>query len=175
MSQSETLPPILPDVLVRGLSIVFCGTAAGPISAARGHYYAHPQNKFWKTLYETGLTPTLLAPADYKKLPKWCIGLTDIAKNVSGVDKDLPPQSLGRTACESLRRRIEEFKPLILAFTSCEAGKQFLGRKVRPGQQDEKIGPTVIWVLPSTSPAGCRTWDQAYWHQLARQVKLFSR
>jgi TDG/mug DNA glycosylase family protein len=39
-------PPILPDVLMPGLKLVFCGTAAGTVSARRGQYYAHPQNRF---------------------------------------------------------------------------------------------------------------------------------
>ena len=40
--------------------IVFCGTAAGTVSAARGAYYAHPQNRFWSALHAIGLTPRLL-------------------------------------------------------------------------------------------------------------------
>ena len=43
--------PVLPDLLGPGLRIVFCGTAAGTVSAARGAYYAHPQNRFWSALY----------------------------------------------------------------------------------------------------------------------------
>jgi TDG/mug DNA glycosylase family protein len=43
--------PVLPDLLRPGLRIVFCGTAAGTVSAARGVYYAHPQNRFWSALY----------------------------------------------------------------------------------------------------------------------------
>ncbi|NIR58662.1 MAG: mismatch-specific DNA-glycosylase, partial [Gammaproteobacteria bacterium] len=33
---------VLPDVLAENLDIVFCGSAAGRVSAARGAYYAHP-------------------------------------------------------------------------------------------------------------------------------------
>ena len=53
---------ILHDVLEDNLHIVFCGTAASTISAQRGAYYAHPQNKFWRILHETRLTPELLQP-----------------------------------------------------------------------------------------------------------------
>ena len=31
---------VLPDLIKPGLRIVFCGTAAGHVSAARGAYYA---------------------------------------------------------------------------------------------------------------------------------------
>ena len=48
---------VLPDLIKPGLRIVFCGTAAGNVSAARGAYYAHPQNRFWSALHAFGLTP----------------------------------------------------------------------------------------------------------------------
>lgn len=172
---SRTAPqPVLPDVLEKGLSIVFCGTAAGPMSAAKGHYYAHPQNKFWRTLHEVGLTPRKFDPSEYKKLLHLRVGLTDIAKHVSGLDKDLPSHSLGRAACEALRRRIEKFQPSILAFTSHKAGERFLRRKVMPGKQPETVGATRIWVLPSPSPAGHWKWDQAWWRKLADEIKSLS-
>jgi TDG/mug DNA glycosylase family protein len=165
------LSPLLPDLLGQKLRIVFCGTAAGPMSAAKGHYYAHPQNKFWKTLHEVGLTPYRLDPSEFRKLLEWRIGLTDIAKNVSGLDKDLPRESLGALACDSLRERIEEFQPGILAFTSQEAGKRFLRRKIALGEQKETVGTTRVWILPSSSPAGHWNWDLQWWKALAVQVK----
>ena len=68
---------MLEDVLVHGLSLVICGMAAGPVSAARGEYYAGRGNKFWRTLFEVGLTPRQLAPAEFRLLPTWGIGLTE--------------------------------------------------------------------------------------------------
>src|ERR1700712_5068562 len=116
--------PILPDLLVPDLEVVFCGTAAGSVSAARGQYYAHPQNKFWRTLHAVGLTPRLFAPGEFAGLPAFGIGLTDIAKHVSGMDSELPPQSLGREAVAALRARIAANAPRILAFTSLTGGKR---------------------------------------------------
>ena len=71
---------VIPDVLAPNLKIVFCGSAVGPKSAELGLPYAGPGNKFWPTLYTAGLTPTALAPADYKTLPKLGLGLTDLNK-----------------------------------------------------------------------------------------------
>ncbi|HTM29231.1 MAG TPA: mismatch-specific DNA-glycosylase, partial [Rhodanobacter sp.] len=81
---------ILPDVLQPGLALVFCGTAAGKRSAADHAYYAHPGNLFWRALFEAGLTPRLLAPAEFPQLPGYGIGLTDLAKRHSGNDNELP-------------------------------------------------------------------------------------
>lgn len=46
--------PVLDDVLAPNLRVVFCGTAVGVRSAARGHYYAGPGNDFWRLLHGSG-------------------------------------------------------------------------------------------------------------------------
>ena len=77
---------ILPDLLAPGLDIVFCGTAVGAESARRRAYYAGPGNAFWPTLAQVGLTPRRLKPEEYPLLLTFGIGLTDLAKHVSGND-----------------------------------------------------------------------------------------
>jgi TDG/mug DNA glycosylase family protein len=164
-------PPVLPDVLEPGLALVFCGTAAGTVSARRGQYYAHPQNKFWRTLHAVGLTPRLFAPGEYGQLPRLGIGLTDIAKHASGMDSELPPQSLGRDAVAALRGRIEAHSPAILAFTSLTGGKRFLGPATTFGAQAQRLGATRLWVLPSPSPAAHWNWNESVWRALADEVR----
>jgi len=164
--------PILPDLLQPDLRLVFCGTAAGSVSAARGHYYAHPQNRFWRTLHAVGLTPRRLAPAEYPLLLDYRIGLTDLAKFVSGMDRELPSGSLGRAACEQLAARIGAVQPKILAFTSLAAGRRYLRRNAGFGEQPETIGATRLWLLPSPSPAANWNWDEAVWSALAARVEL---
>jgi TDG/mug DNA glycosylase family protein len=163
--------PVLPDVLEPGLDVVFCGTAAGTVSAKRGQYYAHPQNKFWRTLHALGLTPRLFAPGEYAALAHLGIGLTDIAKHVFGMDGELPPQSLGRAAADALRARIESHRPRILAFTSLTGGKRVLGPATAFGEQARTIGATRLWVLPSPSPAAHWNWNESVWRALAQEVK----
>ena len=160
---------VLPDVLAPGLKIVFCGTAAGTVSAARGAYYAHPQNRFWPALHAAGLTPRLLKPEEFAELPQWGLGLTDIAKHVSGMDRELLPGVLGREACAALKAKIEAAKPRWLAFTSLNAGRRYLGRAADFGEQAERIGRTRVWLLPSPSPTAGWNWDRHkhWWQALA--------
>ena len=162
---------VLPERLKPGLKLVFCGTAAGRQSALQKAYYAHSQNKFWRTLHEVGLTPHLFAPKDYPALWDLGIGLTDIAKFAYGMDHQLPRGSLGRAAAEALRARILNIAPRVLAFTSLTAGRAVLGKNAVPGKQREKIGETLVWVLPSPSPLADNHWDVAPWRALARAVK----
>ena len=159
--------PVLPDVLDHGLRIVFCGSAAGRVSARRGAYYAGPGNRFWPTLAATGLTPYRLSPEAFPSLPEHGLGLTDIAKEVSGADGELPP---GSDDPEALRAKILRFAPEVLAFVGKRPAQAFLDRAADYGLQPETLGPTRLFVLPSPSGAARRYWDESWWHTLARLV-----
>ena len=116
-------PHVLPDVLQPGLTLVFCGTAAGKRSAAEGAYYAHPGNLFWRALHSAQLTPRLFAPAEFPQLPHYGIGLTDLAKRHSGNDSELPRDAFDVAA---LLAKIERYRPRLLAFTSKNAARAVL-------------------------------------------------
>ncbi len=146
---------------------MFCGSAAGRVSALRGAYYAGPGNRFWSTLAATGLTPTLLTPEAFPSLTDYGLGLTDIAKDASGADHQLPPGSDDPAA---LRAKILRFAPQVLAFVGKRAAKAYLGRATEYGLQSERLGPTRIFVLPSPSGAARGYWDVSWWHALARLV-----
>jgi TDG/mug DNA glycosylase family protein len=167
---------VLTDLLKPGLRIVFCGTAAGNVSAARGAYYAHPQNRFWSALHAFGLTPRTLKPEDYPELSQWGLGLTDIAKHVSGLDRELPAGALGREACSALEAKIIAAEPQWLAFTSLNAGRRYLGRVAGFGEQPERIGRTRLWLLPSPSPTAGWNWERNahWWRMLADETRVGS-
>jgi TDG/mug DNA glycosylase family protein len=162
---------VLPDRLKPGLKLVFCGTAAGRVSAERQAYYAHAQNKFWKTLFDVGLTPHLVAPAEYEILWEHGIGLTDIAKFTYGMDHQLPKDALGADAVAALKARIRKARPAILAFTSLNGGRKVMGAKAVAGEQPERLGDTRIFILPSPSPLAANHWDIQPWRELASAVK----
>ena len=161
---------VLPDRLRPGLKLVFCGTAAGRQSALQQAYYAHGQNKFWRTLHQVKLTPRQFAPQEYPLLWELGIGLTDIAKFHYGMDHQLPKQSLGAEAVAALRKRVEKAAPRHLAFTSLNAGRSVLGKTAVAGEQKERWGVTRLWVLPSPSPLADNHWDIAPWAALGRAV-----
>ena len=162
---------VLPDRLKPGLKLVFCGTAAGRQSALQQAYYAHGQNKFWKTLHEVGLTPHRFAAQDYEKLWERGIGLTDIAKYAFGMDHQLPEGALGPEAVAALQARIRKVKPAILAFTSLNGGRKVMGKNAVAGEQPEQLGETRVFILPSPSPLADNHWDIKPWHALARAFK----
>lgn len=162
---------ILPDVLVPGLRVVFCGTAPGTRSARDGAYYAHPGNYFWRTLFQIGLTPRVLAPREFHDVPGFGIGLTDVAKHHFGPDAELPSVAFDAAA---LRRKLARYRPGIVAFTSKNAARAGLAagsRQLAYGEQNARIADTRVFVLPSPSGQARGFWDIKPWHTLANEVR----
>ena len=159
---------ILPDVLAPGLKVVFCGTAAGTASARARAYYAGPGNRFWDMLFETGLTPKRLEPAQFQDVIGYGIGLTDVVKTASGSDASLPAEAFDPVR---LQERILELKPRILAFNGKRSAQSCLdASKVEYGPQAAQLGSTALFVLPSTSGAARGFWQPRYWYELAERV-----
>lgn len=161
---------VLPDVLARGLILVFCGTAASEVSARAGAYYANPSNAFWSTLHHAGMTPRLLNPMDFRQLLDMKIGLTDLVKDASGSDHSLRWREIQR---ERLSGKICRFQPHIVAFTSKTAWRRWKGLSDRDvasyGWQDDRLGETAFYVLPSPSGAARGYWNLAPWRALGEE------
>jgi TDG/mug DNA glycosylase family protein len=158
-------------MLAPGLAVVFCGTAPGTRSARDGAYYAHPGNHFWRALCEVGLTPRRLAPAEFRTLPDYGIGLTDVAKHEFGSDAELPRDAFDAVA---LRRKIARYRPAIVAFTSknaARAGLDIASAKFTCGEHNEHLAHSRVFVLPSPSGQARGFWDIEPWRELAVAVR----
>lgn len=159
---------MLPDILKPNLNVVFCGTAAGSESARRKAYYAGPGNKFWRILFRCKLTPLQLEPEDYEKVVKYCIGLTDLVKKISGADSKLSKFNFDKAGLEA---KILKYTPKVLCFYGKKAAQEFLGtNQVNYGLQNKKIGQTIIYVAPSTSGAASGYWNEKYYFDLVNII-----
>ena len=156
---------MLQDLLTHDLKLVVCGTAVGSDSAQLKQYYAKPTNKFWKTLFQVRLTPIQLKPSEYRNLLEYGIGLTDLVKNKSGIDRDLTPGDFGSHV---LLEKIKTYQPKYLCFNGKRSAVEFLLRKVDYGLQPETIKATRIFIAPSTSGAANRWWDIGIWRELTK-------
>ncbi|WP_372839090.1 mismatch-specific DNA-glycosylase [Phaeovulum sp.] len=168
---------MLPDLTAPGLDLLFCGTAPGLTSAARGHYYARPGNRFWPMLAETGMTPRLFRPDEDHRLPALGLGLTDLArKGVAGQDRDIPHDAYAPARLAELVARIQ---PRGIAFTSLTAARLALGARLAAGLHTGTgaMAGLAVWVLPS--PSGLarshfrpEPWQAAgAWLQALRQAR----
>jgi TDG/mug DNA glycosylase family protein len=158
---------MLPDFLAPNLSVIFCGTAAGKVSAAVGHYYAKAGNKFWKTIHAIGITDRLLRAEDDRECLSYGFGFTDLAKGVSGMDRDV-----GKHAFEpqNVHAIIRIYRPRAIAFNGKRAAQIALDKKVVTYGLLKMQGPTSVWILPSTSGAANRYWSLSPWEDMANFV-----
>lgn len=154
-------------MLVPGLAAVFCGNAAGKVSARRGAYYAGPGNLFWPTLQEVGLTPVRLAPEEFRRLPEFGLGLTDACKTRFGSDAEVGTSGHDPARLEQALARVA---PQHLAFVGKQAAKTALRRPVDYGLQPDRFAGATIWVLPSPSGLARRFWSLEPWRELAAAV-----
>ena len=159
--------PILPDLLVPNLKLVFCGTAASIIAAREKAYYANPTNRFWRILYQVGLTPRQFSPKEFPQLLDYGIGLTDVAKDAKGNDADLLKTDFDP---EGFLQKMAEYQPKVIAFTSKKAASVALNTttgKLSYGLQAEKLEQSHIWILTSPSGLARSYWDETVWQGLA--------
>jgi double-stranded uracil-DNA glycosylase len=142
----------LPDVLAPGLDVVFCGINPGRVSAAAGAHFANPRNDFWRLLHETGFTSRLLDPREQDELLGLGIGVTNAAYRTTPGSGDLRRGDFAGSA-ERLERVATELRPRAIAFVGKEAYRGVFAERPELGLQSRRLGETVLFVLPSTSPA----------------------
>ena len=85
---------LLPDVLAPGLQVLFCGINPGLWSAATGHHFARPGNRFWPTLQRAGFTARRLRPEEQHELPVLGLGLTNVAARATARADELAREEL---------------------------------------------------------------------------------
>ena len=114
------------DVLGPSLDVLFCGINPGLYSAATGHHFARPGNRFWPALYRSGFTPRLLSPAEQDLLPSYGLGITNVVRRPSAQAAELSAEEF-RAGGERLVRLVAEVRPKVLAVAGVTAYRQAFG------------------------------------------------
>lgn len=141
----------LPDILEADLDIIFIGINPGNYSAKAGHYYAHPANRFWPMLYQSGLVPIPLLPIDDWKCPRFGIGMSDLVKKISSGSHALSPTEL-KTGADIVRNKIFYYRPKFVCLNGLIVCKALFGHRKDSGLTQNQIGPSKVFSIPSTSP-----------------------
>ena len=159
------------DILRPGLRVVFVGFNPSLPSWRTGHYYANPGNRFYRLLFESGLTPRLLTPAEDRTLPEFGIGATDLVA-LPSARTDLLPASQFRAGVGQLHARLLAAAPRAVCFNGIGVYRHAVGRPpARLGHQPgETIGFADVFVVPSTSGLvnGRAAERLAAFHELGR-------
>ena len=139
------------DVLAPGLVVLFVGINPGLYSAAVGHHFARPGNRFWPALHGAGFTPRLLRPEEERDLPALGLGITNLVTRATASASELSAEELrgGRVILED---KVARYAPCWTAFVGIGAYATAFGRrKATPGRQEDLIAGSRIWLLPNTS------------------------
>jgi TDG/mug DNA glycosylase family protein len=147
---ASTPESAVPDVLAHGLTCIFCGINPGRVSAEAAAHFANPRNDFWRLLHDAGFTPRLLDPQEQFSLLEHGIGVTNAAARTTPGSGDLRKGDFDPARLERIALDLE---PVALAFVGKEAYRGLFGERPELGPQWRTLGPTALYVLPSTSPA----------------------
>lgn len=141
----------IPDVIAPGLRVLFAGINPGLYSAATGHHFARPGNRFWPTLHRSGFTPRQFRPDEQDLLLGLGLGITNIAARATARAAELSPAEL-RAGAGLLAGKLAQLTPGWLAVLGVTAYRTAFGcPDAQVGPQAVVIGPTQLWVLPNPS------------------------
>ncbi|MER5435006.1 G/U mismatch-specific DNA glycosylase [Streptomyces sp. NPDC002588] len=134
-----------------GLRVLFCGINPGLMTAATGHHFARPGNRFWPVLHLSGFTPRLMKPAEQRELLTYRLGITNVVARATARADELSAEEYlegGRLLVE----KVTALKPRWLAVVGVTAYRAaFDDRKAAVGPQERAFGDTRVWVLPNPS------------------------
>jgi double-stranded uracil-DNA glycosylase len=157
----------VPDVLGSGLRVLFCGINPSLYSAAVGHHFARPGNRFWPAVHAAGFTDRLLSPFEDALLLAAGCGITNLVDRATATADELSPEELvagGRR----LARKVRRYHPACVAFLGVTAYRTAFGRpRAVVGCQPERIGGAAVWALPN--PSGLNAH-----YQLADLARLYA-
>ncbi|MFC4044002.1 G/U mismatch-specific DNA glycosylase [Dactylosporangium siamense] len=142
---------LLEDVIAPGLDVLLCGINPGLWSAATGHHFARPGNRFWPALHRSGFTPRQLRPDEQGLLIGYGLGITNLAARATARADELTRDELTAGGV-ILRAKVERFAPAWLAVLGVTAFRTAFGtQRVQVGPQEQEFGGARLWILPNPS------------------------
>jgi double-stranded uracil-DNA glycosylase len=156
----------VPDVIDHGLCILFVGINPGLYSAAIGHHFGRPGNRFWPALFAGGFTPRLFSPFEESELLKLGVGIVNLVDRATATADELTPAEL-RGGAARLARKVRRYRPRFVAPLGLTSYRIAFSRpKAGLGLQEAVIGGAEIWLLPN--PSGLNAH-----HQPADLARMF--
>jgi TDG/mug DNA glycosylase family protein len=139
------------DIIAPGLSVLFCGINPSLYSAAVGHHFARPGNRFWPALYAAGFTERLFSPFEDEKLLERGYGITNVVERATATAAEVWEREFiagGR----ALEKKVLRYRPKVLAVLGVSAYRTaFLKKEAVVGRQENSLGGATVWVLPNPS------------------------
>ncbi|MDF4249189.1 MULTISPECIES: G/U mismatch-specific DNA glycosylase [unclassified Streptomyces] len=141
----------MPDVAAEGLRVLFCGINPGLLSAATGHHFARPGNRFWPALHASGFTPRRLLPEEERELLAYGLGITNVVARATARADELTRAEFaeGGRLLEAKAARLRPKWLAVLGVTAYRAA--FDDPRAAVGPQERLVGGVPVWLLPNPS------------------------
>jgi TDG/mug DNA glycosylase family protein len=121
------------------------------MSAARGHHFARPGNRFWPALHGAGFTPRLLSPEEDRLMLEYGLGITNLVDRPTRAADELSADEL-KAGAEQLADLAREYEPAVVAVVGLSAWRVVHDRpKAGVGLQPETVGDRPVWLVPNPS------------------------
>lgn len=141
----------VPDVIAPDLRLLFCGINPGLYTAAIGHHFGRPGNRFWPALYAGGFTPRVFSPFEEARLLELGYGITNLVERASNLASELTRDEL-RAGGRHLMRKLARYRPRYVAVLGVTSFRVAFERpQADVGPQPEPLGDTPVWLLPNPS------------------------
>ncbi|HWG78988.1 MAG TPA: mismatch-specific DNA-glycosylase [Stellaceae bacterium] len=179
----------LPDLLADELDVVFIGINPSLYSAARGHYFARPSNRFWPCFSRSmlsgrareGLGIAQLTPEHDHVLLRYGFGFTDLVKRPTVRASDLTVDEF-ESGVASVRAMIERRRPRMACFHGITGYRRvhqaIAASDPSPvlGLQPARIFRTRLFVVPSPSGANAHVSraEQIHWYDRLAECMVAS-
>src|SRR3954469_813858 len=82
------------DLIGPGLKVLFVGINPSLYSAAVGHHFARPGNRFWPAVHAAGFTPRRLSPSEEAELLAAGCGVTTLVARATAAADELTAEEL---------------------------------------------------------------------------------
>ena len=137
----------LPPVVSARTALLVLGSFPGGVSLARGQYYAHPQNQFWKILQATWPRHPLPPADDYAGRCQWLL-----ARRLGVWDVYAACEREGSLDASIRNARVNDFAGLKARCPQLAAIAHNGAESYRHSRHTAALG-VPVYRLPSTSPA----------------------
>lgn len=141
----------VPALVAPNLRVLFCGINPGLYTAAVGHHFARPGNRFWPALHTAGFTDRLLSPFEEHELLVHGYGITNVVERATATAAELSLEEY-LAGGRRLEKQVRRYRPMFLAVLGVGAYRTAFNQpKAKLGLQAGTIGETRVWVLPNPS------------------------
>src|ERR1700729_1526256 len=106
---------VIPDLAAKNLIVLFAGINPGLYTAAIGHHFGRPGNRFWPALFAGGFTPRLFSPFEESLLLDLKYGIPNVVERATARADELTDDEL-RAGGKRLAAKVRRWRPTVIAF-----------------------------------------------------------